>query len=248
MLHQEVQGTEWNERRSRQNGKKKRERKAGIGRRLAPSVVSIILCAICLSGTSWAWFTVTQEKTVAPIKTASYTGDITVNDEAVSAVQSKEGAATYTVSLKANTLYKITIKANGNANTGYYIVCFGERKYYTKQILNGESIKFSANFAEAGKMTIMPQWGTCTVAGGKIGNEIEKLGDGTEATDMTTSEEPDQNADNTTPSGAASEDGPDSSEGAETAPDTQPDTVNGSSESAGTEGNVVPEAETSDEN
>ena len=227
--------------------KKKRERKAGIGRMLAPSVVSIILCAICLFGTSWAWFTVTQKKTVDPIRTASYTGAVTVNNEAVSAVQSEKGAAAYTVSLKANTLYTITIMANGDANTGYYIVRFGGQEYYTKQILKGESITFTANFAEAGDMTIIPQWGTCTVAGDKVGNGT-KLGDGTEATDMTTSEEPDQNADNTTPSGAASEDGPDSSEGAETAPDTQPDTVNGSSESAGTEGNVVPEAETSDEN
>ena len=227
--------------------KKKRERKAGIGRMLAPSVVGIILCAICLFGTSWAWFTVTQKKTVDPIRTASYTGAVIVNNEAVSAVQSEKGITAYTVSLKANTLYTITIKANGDASTGYYIVCFGGQEYYTKQILKGKSITFTANFAEAGDMTIIPQWGTCTVAGDKIEDET-KLGDGTEATDMTTSEEPDQNADNTTPSGAASEDGPDSSEGAETAPDTQPDTVNGSSESAGTEGNVVPEAETSDEN
>ena len=226
--------------------KKKRERKAGIGRMLAPSVVSIILCAICLFGTSWAWFTVTQKKTVDPIRTASYTGAVIVNNEAVSAVQSGEGAVAYTVSLKANTLYTITIKANGDASTGYYIVCFGGQEYYTQQISKGGSITFTANFAEAGEMTIMPQWGTCTVAA-NIENGT-KLGNGTEATDMTTSEELDQNADNTTPSGAASEDGPDSSEGAETAPDTQPDTVNGSSESAGTEGNVVPEAETSDEN
>ena len=234
--------------------KKKRERKAGIGRMLAPSVVSIILCAICLFGTSWAWFTVTQKKTVDPIRTASYTGAVTVNNEAVtvnneavSAAQSEEGAAAYTVSLKANTLYTITIMANGDASTGYYIVRFGGQEYYTQQISKDGSITFTANFAKDGDMTIMPRWGTCTVAGNKIGNGT-KLGDGTEATDMTTSEEPDQNADNTTPSGAASEDGPDSSEGAETAPDTQPDTVNGSSESAGTEGNVVPEAETSDEN
>lgn len=229
--------------------KKKRERKAGIGRMLAPSVVSIILCAICLFGTSWAWFTVTQKKTVDPIRTASYTGAVTVNNEAVSAVQSEKGITAYTVSLKANTLYTITIKANGDASTGYYIVCFGGQEYYTQQISKGGSITFTANFAEAGEMTIMPQWGTCTVVG--EGDKIKdktKLGNGTEATDMTTSEELDQNADNTTPSGAASEDGPDSSEGAETAPDTQPDTVNGSSESAGTEGNVVPEAETSDEN
>ena len=229
--------------------KKKRERKAGIGRMLAPSVVSIILCAICLFGTSWAWFTVTQKKTVDPIRTASYTGAVTVNNEAVSAVQSEKGITAYTVSLKANTLYTITIKANGDASTGYYIVCFGGQEYYTQQISKGGSITFTANFAEAGEMTIRPQWGTCTVVG--EGDKIKdktKLGNGTEATDMTTSEELDQNADNTTPSGAASEDGPDSSEGAETAPDTQPDTVNGSSESAGTEGNVVPEAETSDEN
>ena len=227
--------------------KKKRERKAGIGRMLAPSVVSIILCAICLFGTSWAWFTVTQKKTVDPIRTASYTGAVIVNNEAVSAVQSEKGITAYTVSLKANTLYTITIKANGDASTGYYIVCFGGQEYYTKQILKGESITFTANFAEAGEMTIIPQWGTCTVAGDKIEDET-KLGNGTKATDVTTSEELDQNADNTTPSGAASEDGPGSSEGAETAPDTQPDTGNGSSESAGTEGNVVPEAETSDEN
>ena len=227
--------------------KKKRERKAGIGRMLAPSVVSIILCAICLFGTSWAWFTVTQKKTVDPIRTASYTGAVTVNNEAVAVAQSEDGAADYTVSLKANTLYTITITANGDASTGYYIVRFGGHEYYTQQISKGGSITFTANFAEDGDMTITPQWGTCTVAGNKIGNG-KKLGDGTEATAMTTAEEPDQNADNTTPSGAASEDGPGSSDGAETAPDIQPDTVNGSSESAGTEGNVVPEAETSDEN
>ena len=230
--------------------KKKRERKAGIGRMLAPSVVSIILCAICLFGTSWAWFTVTQKKTVDPIRTASYTGAVTVNNEAVAGAQSEDGAADYTVSLKANTLYTITITANDDASTastGYYIVSFGEQKYYTQQISRGGRITFTANFAEDGDMTITPQWGTCTVAGDKIGNGT-KLGDGTEATDMTTAEESDQNADNTTPSGAASEDGPSSSDGAETAPDTQPDTVNGSSESAGTEGNVVSEAETPDEN
>lgn len=227
--------------------KKERERKTGIGRMLAPSVAVIVLCMVCLFGTSWAWFTVTQKKTVEPIRTASYTGAVTVNDEAVAAAQSEDGAAAYTVSLEANTLYTITITANGDASTGYYIVHFEDQDYYTEQIPKDGSITFSVNSEVGGTMVITPQWGTCTVAGDKIRNGT-KLGNGTEAADVTTAEEPEQNVDDVTPSGAASADGSDSPNSTDTTTEIQPNTVNGSSEAAGTEENVVPEAETSGEN
>lgn len=52
-------------------------RGSGLSHLLAPSVISICLCAICLCGASWAWFAASASTGMASIQAANYTVSVT---------------------------------------------------------------------------------------------------------------------------------------------------------------------------
>ena len=56
-----------------------KEHSDGLFHILAPSVLSVCLCAICLCGMSWAWFTATGNTSVSTIQAATYDVTVTVS-------------------------------------------------------------------------------------------------------------------------------------------------------------------------
>ncbi len=139
---------------------KKAKRTDGLFHILAPSVTGIFVCALCLCGASWAWFTATQTSSVTYIKAAAYTVDVTAaTGEAHVKAASNNGI--YTVALEADKCYEITITANGTANNGYCTVTFGEKVCYTPQIKKNTAFTFKVNAYQSGPLKITPQWGTC---------------------------------------------------------------------------------------
>lgn len=139
------------------------KRSDGLYHILAPSVIGICICTVCLCGASWAWFSATQTSSVTGIHTATYTVDVTAAiDEIPAEVTSNSGI--YTVSLENGKIYKITITANGTANTGFCTVALGEQTYHTLQIEKNAAFTFEIITYQSEILTITPQWGTCAVS------------------------------------------------------------------------------------
>lgn len=146
------------------------KRSDGLYHILAPSAIAICICAVCLCGASWAWFTASQTSSVTVIHTATYTVDVTAAiDETPAEVTSDSGV--YTVSLENGKAYKITITANGTANTGFCTVALGEQTYHTPQIEKNTSFAFEVSTYQSGILTITPQWGTCAASENVINSE-----------------------------------------------------------------------------
>lgn len=146
------------------------KRSDGLYHILAPSVIGICICAVCLCGASWAWFSATQTSSVTVIHTATYTVNVTAAmGETPAEVATDSGV--YTVSLESGNTYKITISANGTANTGFCTVALGEQTYHTPQIEKNTSFTFEVNAYQNGSLTITPQWGTCATSENILNSE-----------------------------------------------------------------------------
>lgn len=144
---------------------------------LAPSLLGIVLCVVCLCGTSWAWFTVSRSSSVTPIQTAVYTVQLTVDDEDVP--QTLDGESIMKIGMTKGQTYRVSLKANGTASTGYCKVTFEDQTYYTDQISADDTLAFTVNASKDSTMKIESQWGTCALesvdkifAGRVIGEQL----------------------------------------------------------------------------
>lgn len=145
-----------------------------VFRILAPSAFGICICAVCLCGSSWAWFTAAMTTDVATIQTATYTAsvDATQGETKLSATTAKDGATEF--ALEAGKDYVIAISPTGTATSGYCKVHFEDKDYYTEQLTSG-SFSFTVHASKNSTLIVAPQWGTCAVAnsGNTIGNSAE---------------------------------------------------------------------------
>lgn len=168
---------------------KKKERSDGIYHVLAPSVVAVFICTICLCGTSWAWFTASHTGSVTTIQSANYSVTVTASPSDTSTVTTANGI--YEASLEGGTEYTVNITASGTATGGYCRVEFCGLTYHTPQIKSGSSFSFGIIAYEDGTVTVTSQWGTCATEENTIDrnvplllgtppeNTCENLGDGT---------------------------------------------------------------------
>lgn len=136
--------------------------KGEIFRLIAPSLAGAVLCAVALSGMSWAWFTASRTQEVSVIETARYTVSAEVSGGVVITADS-EGIYSANAPIPIGD-YTVTITANGTATNGYCKIIVGDTEYYTPQIKNSESA-FSFTLKATGAVPafkIIPQWGECT--------------------------------------------------------------------------------------
>ena len=134
------------------------KRSDGIGHILAPSVIGILLCAVCLCGASWAWFTATTSAGTVKIQSATYTVSVTAKQGETDISTTAENGIT-TVTFSAAGTYTVTLTPIGTAKTGYCKITFDGTDYYTPQLI-GESFTFTVNAAANTALTVTPQWGT----------------------------------------------------------------------------------------
>ena len=173
---------------------------------LATPLFSILVCMICLCGTSWAWFQTSRSNNVPPIQTADYALKLQWNEETETQTIDGNGCK---FQLMANTSYQIKLQAEGTARTGFCRIVFEDIVYYTDQIALGEEISFTVNTTKDSVIEIASQWGTCAEQasenkipnGGKIGADISKQEETPEPETETTadSEQPEQNSKQETP-------------------------------------------------
>ncbi len=156
----------------------KRRNSDNILRLLAPSVIGACICAVCLCGASWAWFTAATEASTTTIRSATFqisgvnvTANASeTNDAQATTVQvGKAEGGKFEVSLENGNYTLQIIPATGNTSTKGFCcikICKGEytagTDYYTSDI--GKD-KFSVNIqaGEAIKVIVEPFWGDVTV-------------------------------------------------------------------------------------
>ena len=148
-------------------------RSDGVIHILAPSVIGICICAICLCGASWAWFTASTGSSTTKIQAASYSVEV-IDIKATAGIGEIDVPVTVAdngkteISLESGRAYTVTLQAGGTAENGFCTVKFEDTDYYTKQLAPGKKLTFIVNASKDSTMTnstmtITPQWGTCAV-------------------------------------------------------------------------------------
>lgn len=137
--------------------KKEKSKTAGFFHVVAPSIAGICICAVCLCGMSWAWFSASRNTGVMPIKSAymDFTVEVKNGDNTVE----KNDTGGY--ALQAGETYSVTLTVSGTASTGFADIVFEGKTYYTPQLKNGDAFAFMLKPSENGKLVINGQWGTC---------------------------------------------------------------------------------------
>ena len=167
-------------------------RSDGVIHILAPSIIGICICTICLCGASWAWFTASTGSSTTKIQAATYSVEVmkvTAEAEAADAPVTVADNGKTEISLKSGQTYTVALQATGTAENGFCIVKFEDTDYYTKQLAPGMKLTFIVNASKDSTMTITPQWGTCAVeaadritGGESIGTVTTTSGDNTTET------------------------------------------------------------------
>ena len=124
-----------------------------IIRLLLPSFVGILICMICLAGTSWAWFSATIQTVPQTIEAANYDIMVSISDEDSKPVDLNNP-------LYAGTAYKIRLAATGTAPSGGYCkVEGGTVPLYTAALLPGDMLTFILVPETEAVYTFTPVWG-----------------------------------------------------------------------------------------
>ena len=129
----------------------------GVFHILAPSLAAFCLCAVCLCGASWAWFTASSGIGAAKVQAATYT--VKIERETDTGVWQP---CEYPISLHGPKTYNLRITATGTATDGFCDVKIGDTTYQTAQIPkgSGSAFSFKVQANENAKLTITPKWGT----------------------------------------------------------------------------------------
>lgn len=133
----------------------------GVFHILAPSLAAFCLCAVCLCGASWAWFTASSGIGAAKVQAATYTVEIVCEPEPETGVW-QDGE--YQISLDGGKTYelRITPAETATATDGFCDVKIGDQTYQTDQIPkgSGSAFSFKVQANENATLVITPKWGT----------------------------------------------------------------------------------------
>ena len=153
----------------------------GVFHILAPSLAAFCLCAVCLCGASWAWFTASSGIGAAKVQAATYTVEIVCEPETGGVWQDGE----YQISLYGNhdgkKTHNLCITSTGTTTKGFCDVTIGDITYQTAQIPKDSIFEFSVEVQgnENATLTITPKWGTGSDTDTKkisSGNTIDENG------------------------------------------------------------------------
>lgn len=136
---------------------------------LAPSVLGLCICAVCLCGMSWAWFTASTAASATTIRSATLQiedvklGDKELRSDGNGRYTSTEQLteSSYTLSFKATDsstatkgFCKISVKIGNSAETSYYTKDIADKTAHTVTI----TVNNISN--ENVTITVEPIWGS----------------------------------------------------------------------------------------
>lgn len=141
---------------------RKNERNANdnIRRIITPSILGIMICMVCLAGTTWAWFTATENAAIAESRVAKLEVTTTIAEIGEKTIEGND-VATY--SIDSDKEYKVTLTAGGTAKGGYCAVSVDGETYYTAYMAKGDDISFTVCSSD-GEMKVATSWNEMTHA------------------------------------------------------------------------------------
>ncbi len=173
---------------------KKKEPSEKLSSILAPSLICVFVCIICLCGMSWAWFTTTQSSPAEKVVSASFSVDVKakVSDNEFAGTLGADGKY-HLGNLSVDTEYQITVSENkdSTAKKGYCIVRIGSTTLYTKVISKDSPIVFKYIPKTTDELTIEPVWGDYSLYETTVANESiigDCIGEAPSATQPTTTQ------------------------------------------------------------
>lgn len=140
------------------------------------SVLAIIMCAVSLTGLTWAWFSGDTTSSPNTIKSATCVIDAKVTQGENEITPSELGI----YSFENNKEYTVTLTASGTASSGYCKIKIGSNTYYTDQIstdVQENSIQFKLLFSGDTKIELVKCWGIYR-------DEVRHINNGNEYVDM----------------------------------------------------------------
>lgn len=187
-------------------------------RRIAVAIGSIILCMGAMGFTAFAYFTSSITSRENIIQAATFSAEMTVvrieNGQSTEVTPTVE-QVTNTYSLSKGS-YKVTIKATGNAQSGYCKIVIGDVnsdtsvKYFTIPMCTDEleannQLEFEiVCYEDSAQVHIITNWGSCSEPdevkiGYNDGNKVITIGNPTSETSEDISNDESQKAPTTTP-------------------------------------------------
>lgn len=220
--------------------------KSPLLRLLAPSLVAIGACLVCLCGLSWALFTSEVSTGVNTIQSASFAVEVSIevvssvtqqplteelSDTELDADEEEPAAAdtatsytiipnkngTYTVALLADNTYVLKITKIGTATTGYCLIFIDDNTTYCTAIINNE--EYTLTITPAGNMTL-----TITPTWDPVPEGVRTLASGSVIREPTKEEIPPEDADSTEEDDAGEADPTDSVDSPENSTEDAPPT------------------------
>ncbi len=138
-----------------------------------PSFLGMGICAVCLAGSTFAWFTATSTVKPQLIQSANYSISALVSDK-TNDIPLTDGK----YKLEAGKEYILTITANGSASTGYCVLDLkgtsSDGEFYTQQFpskdYSSNQIQIILDIKEDTYLQIIAQWGTYSGNGIRLSN------------------------------------------------------------------------------
>lgn len=140
---------------------------------LAPSVLGLCICAVCLCGMSWAWFTASTAASATTIRSATLqieevkldNKELTSDGKGRYTITQKLTGGSYALSFKATDsstatkgFCKISIKIGDSAETSYYTEDIADKKDHTVTITVNNISKEDVTIDVT--ITVEPIWGS----------------------------------------------------------------------------------------
>lgn len=156
-----------------------------IFRLILPSVVGILLCLVCLAGSTLAWLTANVE-TSQSFQAANYSLTVTVTDS--NGAEVTESSGSYTL---ADGTYTVTLNAAGTAGSCYCSIESSAGNIYIAPVAisngagdftftintDGETLTFSAGWGEYSNTNVISNGGTLdlTTAGASLTYDTQQI-------------------------------------------------------------------------
>lgn len=142
-----------------------KNRSDSVWRALAPSVLGLVVCAVCLCGASWAWFTASTATGTVKIQAASFHVDAVIEQADTSEKIAPESDGVYTLdgeryaltlrrsdeSTSSKGYCRITVSKDGETAGTPYCTAIVEETDYTFTVENHTAAKITVK--------IEPIWG-----------------------------------------------------------------------------------------
>ncbi len=142
--------------------RKENKKDDGFISMILPSILGICLCAVCLAGGTFAWFSATQNVATQTIVAADYSVSVEIKGTDTE-VLPENGV----YSLSKDTTYSVTLSAQGTAENGYAILRYGKltgdapvySEAHTQAIAVGMPITVQVAPDADCELKIIAQWG-----------------------------------------------------------------------------------------